>query len=662
MRSILLSWLRASWPAWAAGLICALLSLLPGWRTLDAQLFDGYTRLTAPRHSNLPITIVSIDEASMAAIGRQWPWPRRLHAQLLDNLQRAGVAVVAFDVLFAEPASDPADDLALEQSIRRSGSVVLAADIEYRETGNSRQWLRVDPLPRYLAAGAKAGLAAVELDRDGVLRRFPGSSQALWRQTALQLDRRIAGVVARPAAQPQQRIRYLGTAGTFDTIPYYQMLQPERYLPADWQNLLRDNIVLVGRSLKSTTQAGAAQADLFLTPFVAEGGQLMSGVEVHATLLANMIEGNTLRELPQSCSFGLLALSTLLAGMLLAGWRPVRSALLAAGLSAAVALLCGALFVNGWWLPAASALLAPPLAYIALGGRAFLLEQAQRRQIRREFEHYVAPEVVASLLAQPGQLKLGGQRSELTILFTDLAGFTSLAERLDSVEVAALLNRHLSDMTEIIIQHHGTVDKFIGDAVMAFWGAPLADERQTGHAFAAALAMQQAVAAMNEELRAEGKPPLTLRIGLHRGECVVGNMGGAKHFAYTAIGDSVNLASRLEGVNKYYGTTLLLSGEAVAALPEDAPLRPVDTIRVVGRQQQVAIYTPCFDREQRQATAAALAAYRAGDGAAAMQAWQALAATRPDDPLPTVFLARLQQWQHCGLPAGWDGVTTLESK
>lgn len=651
--------LRIGWPAWLAGLLCALLSQTPWWQSVETQGFDALTRLSAPRSTNLPITIISIDEQSMAAIGRQWPWPRQLHARLLQQLQQAQVAVVGFDILFAEAAADPAGDLAFEQAIRSAGPVILAADIEYRETAASRQWLRVDPLPRYLQAGASAGLAAVELDRDGVLRRFPGSAAAFWRQVLQRFDLLLPGVVASQSLLPQQRIRYLGGAGTFSSIPYYQMLDPDKYLPRDWRTLLRDNIVLIGRNLKSTTHAGAAQSDLFLTPFVAEGGQLMSGVEVHANLIANMVEGRQLRPLPTIWPLALIALATLASAWLLGNWHPLRSLLLAGGLILLLAALCTSLFYRDLWLPGVAAMLTALLSYIGLGGRAFLLEQAQRRRIRREFEHYVAPAVVATLLAHPEQLRLGGQRCELTILFTDLAGFTALAEQMDSEAVARVLNQHLSDMSDIVIRHHGTIDKFIGDSVMAFWGAPIADAQQSQHALAAALQMQQSVAELRRQLAGEGGPQLTMRIGLHRGECVVGNMGGANHFAYTAVGDSVNLASRLEGANKAYGTGILLSASVVASLGPGAAVRPVDCIRVAGRQQPVDIYTPCNDVSQQASTVVALAAYRSGDLSAAHSAWQALAQDYPDDPLPAVFLARLQQWQGGGVPTDWDGVTRL---
>ncbi|GAB3263500.1 CHASE2 domain-containing protein [Chitinimonas naiadis] len=646
-----------------AVLASGLLSLTPWWQGIELGGFDALTRLTAPGPSSLPITVIVIDEESMAQIGRQWPWPRSLHARLLDQLHAAGVAVVGFDVLFAEPAADPQDDLAFEQSIRRGGPLVLAANVEYRESAAARLWTRIDPLPRFVAAGALPGLAAVELDRDGVLRRFPRADEALWRQVVRQLERQQPGVVAQQAALPGQRIRYLAADQPFTRIPYYRMLEPDRYLAPGWRAQLRDNIVLVGRSVKAATEVSAAQSDLFLTPFFASHGEMMPGVEIHANLIANMVEGRALQAAPPGWRLGLLLGLAVLLGLLLQHWRPVYSALLAAGLVGAVAVLGAWLFRAGWWLPTGSAMLAPLLAYLGQGGRAYVQEQARRREIRRAFEHYVSPTVVEQIVAHPEQLRLGGERCELTILFTDLAGFTRIAETMPSEAVAELLNRHLSDMTEIVIRHGGTVDKFIGDSVMAFWGAPLADPQQAEHALAAALDMQAATQRLHDDVLLMGGPDIQIRIGLHRGECVVGNMGGERRFSYTAVGDSVNLASRLEGVNKVYGTTVLLSGAVMATLADAAQrLRQIDLVRVVGKAQVIAIYTPCQDPHLRALTQIAFEAYCRGDLGAALAAWTSLQSQYLADTVADVFLQRLQRWEGEGLPLDWDGVTTLESK
>jgi adenylate cyclase len=388
----------------------------------------------------------------------------------------------------------------------------------------------------------------------------------------------------------------------------------------------------------------------------------MSGAEVHANLIANMITGATLRELPRSGPLALVIGVSVLAAALMSHWHPARSALVAIGLSTAVAGGCWYLFRQGVWLPATAGVAAPFLAYLAQGGRAFFEEQARRKAIRTAFARYVPPAVVDEISAHPERLQLNGERRELTVMFTDLAGFTTISESLSAEEVANLLNRHFSDMTEIVMRHAGTVDKFIGDAVMAFWGAPIADPKQSLHALDAALEMQRKMAEVRADVLAAGGPRLSMRIGLHRGECIVGNMGGAHRFEYTAVGDTVNLASRLEGVNKIYGTGILLSENVRLAIEGDRSVRPVDCVTVKGRREPVMLYTPCDDDALREATQAALAAYRDGDWDRSREIWERMAQSHPDDPLAALFVARLGEWRDREPPPAWNGITLIDSK
>jgi adenylate cyclase len=217
-------------------------------------------------------------------------------------------------------------------------------------------------------------------------------------------------------------------------------------------------------------------------------------------------------------------------------------------------------------------------------------------------------------------------------------------------------------MTEIVLRHGGTLDKFIGDAVMAFWGAPIADPDQSRHAVSAANEMQDRTAVTRAEVLAAGGPELSMRIGLHRGECIVGNLGGSGRFAYTAVGDSVNLASRLEGINATYGTGILLSGSLADSLAGTMLLRPVDVVRAKGKTQPVALFTPCEDAALLAKVGPALDAYRRGHWSEAVDRWERIAVEHPHDAIAQVLLARLRHWAERGWPDPWDGVFTLASK
>lgn len=649
-----------------AGIIAAVISLLISftslWQNIELKLFDQLIVATAPNSVNLPITIVGIDEPSFAKIKQQWPWPRSLHGRLLDNLREAGVAVVGFDVVFSESTS-PAEDGAFAKAIQRHGNVVLAADMVYDETGNVRQWLRVEPLGLFGEAGAVTGFASVQIDPDGVQRQAPANQDAFWIRVLSLLDKRSPGIVAQLNATSGTRIRYLGGSHTFTYIPYYQLLEPDKYLSPNWKDYLKDNIVIVGRDLKTTTEVRSAQSDMFQTPFFWKNHQLMPGSEIQANLVANMVNGEALQVVHREWSLLLWFITATLSIALMRRWKPLHSGMVALILIGSIGAVDYILFI--WplvWLPAAGAILTVLLIYLAQGGMAYFFEQRQRRQIKHAFSKYVAPAIVEEVLAQPEKLKLGGGRRELTLLFTDLAGFTSISEAMEAEQVAAILNRHLSEMTEIVLRHHGTVDKFIGDAVMAFWGAPVLDPDQCLHAINAAIEMQEKIAAMRQEIMAAGGQELYMRIGIHRGECIVGNMGGDNRFDYTAIGDAVNLASRLEGVNKFYGTGILASEPVVKAVAGQISFRQVDIVRVKGKQLGIGIFTPCENVRLTQLTESAFAAYRDGKWELATEHWNAVLENFANDTVAQVFQNRLLRFRKSGWPETWDGISTLETK
>jgi adenylate cyclase len=271
-----------------------------------------------------------------------------------------------------------------------------------------------------------------------------------------------------------------------------------------------------------------------------------------------------------------------------------------------------------WWPPLLPASAAGAIyGAAALAGYAFVRRRA--RQTRAMFAQYVPPSVVSRLIAQPELMRLGGEAREVTLMFTDLANFTTLSERLSAEQTVELLTAYFNAMTPIVHATGGTVDKFIGDAVMAFWGAPLADAQHAEHALQAAVAMQEAMQPLVADLRARGLPAVHMRIGLHTGRAVVGNVGSEQRFSYTAIGDAVNLAARLEGANKAFDTRILLSDATAAQLPATVALRALDDVVVKGRTEPVRVFTPCQDADLRNASLAALEAFHARDwdGAAA---------------------------------------------
>ena len=642
--------------AGVALVLCAL-SFTRIWQILEGKGFDVLSAIEAPSASSLPITIIGIDEASFNEVGLQWPWPRSFHAKLVDQLTKGGALVVAFDVLMPE-ASKPDDDAALAQAISRAGNVVFAADLVYQESAHSRQWLRVEPLALFTEAGAANGFATVNPGADGVVRELPLGADAFWRAIVKRANDRQPGLLKLAEPTPGAMIRYVGPDHTFPYVSYYQALEADTMLPPD---AFRDQIVLVGRDLKANTDARMAQGDLFPTPFTMRTGWLTPGVEIHANILETALRGTATAPAPRAWSIALILFVTALSAWMMRRWRPLLSGLAALCVVSAIAALDWALFTRmNTWLPVFAAMSSAAAVYLAVGGVAWVTERRRRTEMRRAFSLYVSPEVVDHVMANPQRLALGGERREVTMLFTDLAGFTTLTEELGAEQVTRVLNVHFSRATAIIKRHNGTVNRFIGDAIMAMWGAPLDDGKQAINACLAACEMQADMEELRAQFKAEGLPQIRMRVGIHSCTAVIGNLGSSDRFDYTAIGDGVNLAARLEGVNKLYHTGILISGETASRLEGAVAVRLVDRVIVKGKSEPVDICTPCSDPVVVDLSARAIAAYRARRWEESELLWRELLRGLPDDTIATLYLERIQRLRVTALEEDWEGAVELE--
>ena len=631
-----------------AWVVLGVLALTPWWERIEENNFDWLTILTSPGTEDSPITIVGIDEPSFAEFQRQWPWPRSMHAALIDRLKEEGAKVIALDVLFLEPSS-PQADAALAEAIRRAGNVVLAAEWEQRSDGYVDQQREILPLRSLLDAGAVTGVAKVPLS-GACIRRFPAFENAFGRAV---LD--TAGMRVDTTQLPQRpMIRYAGPVKSFAYASYYQALNPKEFLP---RGFFKDRIVLVGMYLDNASQLGI---DMYCTPYAWQNSRLMPGVEINANVIDAAMHKRVVAELGPEVKLALLALLALTSFAAFRRWSPVRAGLLLVLLAGATASASWALFAfaNLWW-PVFAPLAGIFLTWLGSGASAFLEERRKRAEVRRAFGHYVSPAVIEQMLAQPERLRLGGERREVTLLFSDLAGFTSISEKLEPEEVAEIMNFYLTEMAAIVIGENGTLDKFIGDAVMAFWNAPLDDPDHALHACQAALKMQQAMQSVNEALRSKGMAALSMRIGLHTGMAVVGNMGSTDRFDYTAIGDSVNLAARLEGANKVYGTGILLSGSTAQALRGRLPLRHLDKVRLKGKSEAVEVLTPGVAPEGNDE---AIAAWRAGNWDESERLWKEVLKAWSADAIAHLYLARIGAARQLPPEPGWDGAFTLDAK
>lgn len=636
-----------------SGFLCVSLS----WQRFELWAFDRWTVWSAPGKSSLPITIVGIDEASFARLNKRWPWSRDWHAKVIQTLIDDGAAVVAYDVLFAEAATD-LEDASLERTIAMApGSIVLSADHAYQETNLLRQWVRVDPLQRFLKAGARAGLTTAEMDADTLIRRFPDGQDAFWREVIAAIKHKLPEANLQPNIPKEAMIRHLGPSHTFPYISFEQILNKDPAIPKGY---FKDQIVLVGRDVRASPETGSAQADLFSTPFIGSSKLLVPGVEIHATLIENALTGIAIQKstLPNRLA---ISLSIVLLGAIgLRAWRPALTAMYFTALAlSSFALSYWSFTSAAAWMPISGGVAALISMYVGMLAWSFILEQRRSKQIRETFSKYVAPEIVDQMIARPELLRLGGERREVTLLFCDLAGFTSMSEKLEPEEVARVINEYLTLMAKVIMKHGGTVDKYIGDAVMAFWGAPLEDDHHAAHALKAAKEMQEAMIELQALVHSLGIESVNLRIGLHTGIAVIGNMGSEARFNYTALGDTVNLASRLEGVNKFYGTEILLSEQTALSARATSQLRLVDWVRVKGKQEVVKLYTPCSDQRLNLLSSEAFTSYMHADWTKALHQYEYINLNFANDQITDRFIKRINLLQH-STPITWDGAISID--
>ena len=541
-----------------------------------AQLFE-YRGARAPV---APIVIVTVDESSFAELNTQWPFPRAMHGQLLDRISAGGPLAIGLDLIFDVPSSrGPRDDEALGAAVARAGNVVLGAapavDVQAFYT-------RMDlnpPIP-VIRAGA-ASVAAVNMfrDADGHVRRAPMSVQA-GEQTIPAFDAALhrvaakAGLPATPLPEvPSFLINFRGGPRTFPWVPYYQVLRDEV-----GPETFAGKIVLVGATAELFH-------DLFPTAFARSGE--MPGVEIHANAIETLVRGDPIREIPQWVSTALAVLAALVGSALVVRLRALRALGAAVGLWAVLTLAAFAGFALGdVWLRGMAGTLALVLGYGSTVVENFVREQREKRRLSRFF----SPDVLRAVVRAPEEASLGSSRRVVTVLFSDLRGFTSISEKLEPEQVAEMLREYLTEMTEIVFKHGGTVDKYIGDCVMALYNVPFEDPEHAVKAVRTGLEFQERTLAAAERWEAKYGVKLRNGVGINTGEAVVGTLGSLQRLEYTAIGDTVNLAARLESITKDYGASIIISESTYEQVKRLFPTRELGEVTVKGKTVPVKIY------------------------------------------------------------------------
>jgi adenylate cyclase len=613
---------------------------------LRFQNFDIYQRLVPRTYTPLPVRVVDIDEASLAQYG-QWPWPRTIIAELVNKLSRNGAIVIGFDIVFAEkdrlsPDIVAEDNPSLPENIREalkalpSNEAILASQIANSsvvlgqtsvrlvdDTGTNEANARDTPhaiigpdpapflqkfpalvqnLPELEAAATGHGVFSLSPDADGIYRRVP-LTMIVGEKIKLALSAEVLRIATGGGAfgirTNEAGISGIVVGGQLISTnpnaivwPYFSESRQERYISAGDvlngsadQSQIANHMVLVGTS-------AVGLEDYRATPL----GVTMPGVEIHAQVIESIISQNLLWR--PNYALGMELVFVLIVGLLIIYIVPKVGAVRAlalAGVSQA-GFLGGSFYAfhqHQMLIDATFPIASTALLFIALATANYMREERQRQQIRSAFGQYISPDLVEELIADPDRMVLGGETKELTLLFSDVRGFTGLSEEyIDNPQgLTQLMNEFLTELSAPILEHKGTIDKYMGDAVMAFWNAPLDMEKHALVACNAALAMLDRLAALNERrkesLATEGKiaTPINVGIGINTGLCVVGNMGSALRFDYTALGDTVNIASRLEGQSKPFGTPIVIGEKTAAAIADEMAVIEIDLIMVKGKKK-----------------------------------------------------------------------------
>jgi adenylate cyclase len=699
----------------AVGLIGGALAAalwLPGTLELfEAKTFDLWARaFKRTGAATNQIALILLDQESLEW-GRdqnalRWPWPRVLSGMVADFCRRSGAKALVLDVGYTEPSWYPVpDDEDFGKAIAENGKVVAAV---FSGEGKGSRWpagvpeppLAIDGLdawvrvcrPRRIdfpvAAFPVAEVAAAarvlastnqEPDTDGVYRRarlfstFDGRVTPSEALAAFVADDPSSHTLAvRPGAfvidgreipidsDGKAIIRYRGPSRTHATYSMAAVLQSELRIqeggtptidPAE----LRDKYVFLGYSAGGTF-------DQKSTPMPGT----YYGVEINATMLDNLLSGDFMRDLPLWAGIVMLVILCVAAGIAISsvskvGWSvPIYVLFLLAGPALGVAG-----YAAGYWVQVVALLVGLLLTLVGGSLANYATEGKQKRFIKGAFQQYLSPTVIEQIIAHPERLKLAGEKRELSIYFSDLEDFTSLSETMDAVPLAELMNDYLSPMTDIIQEEGGTLDKYIGDAIVAFWNAPLEVSDHAVRAARAALRCQEKLAELRPAFRERCRRDLRVRIGLNLGTVNVGNMGSHTRFAYTMIGDAVNLASRLEGANKTFRTYTMMSGALHDRLGGAYPARELSTVTVKGREKKpLVIYEP-MTAEQYEARHTVfetfdrgLRLFYEGRFTEAIGVFEGIAA---DDPPAAAYIAKCRELEkaHAG---SWTGVWNMTEK
>lgn len=654
----------------AAWGLAILLASVPPFRTavdvIDISLYDSFYRHRSdewPREA--PVVIIAVDQYSIDRMASQenafrWPWPREYWGAVLEYLQASGAKAVAVDLLFEEPSgyqNETGDDTNFAKKLDELRIPVIHA-VQAKLAGNPRFAPPVTRPPMF---------GAVDVIDSSVIRHYAAMVNGK-PSLAAQAVHAAGGSVPQWANSPfllhfyNPEIRAIRSA-PYAYIPAYDVvraaLAPDQNPGEANRANFRDKIVLIGATATATF-------DLKSAPMMA----IFPSVQAHATAIDNLLNSQRVEVMTHAARMAVAFIAALLTTI--AAILP-RRVLFKVTLSLAALFVAFALGYERFtfhrqivWLPLTAPLLAGVFGIIGGLSWTYFIEDRQRRAILKILSQYVSPEV-ARQLSRRGELSLGGERREMTVMFTDIEGFTTITETMSAVELEPFMNGYLGEVTGALHHENATIDKYIGDAVMAFWNAPL---DQPDHAERACLGALRIVRIERERQVRSGQKGIHTRVGINTGEMVVGNMGSPLKANYTVLGDAVNLANRLEGSNKIYGSQILISETTARCVRGRFLVRRLDRLRVKGRSQPLEVYELLEELQNSdeglkrlaERYEAALEEYRKQQWESAERVLVELAGEFPEDGPTLMLLERVREFRAHPPAPGWDGVHDVNAE
>ncbi len=644
--------------------VLASLGLMIG--IFDTASSAASDRFFLPREASKEVLLVVIDDESLNRIGR-WPWDRSLHAKLIKTLSDAGAGAIAFDVNFPE-ASTASEDAALADAIGRAENVILPVELSFipgRDGQSFNEKRVVASIQEIQNQAAVSGFSNTPLDADSIVRRVPLSAEG--------------GDGSRVYGFAYEVARFADKAPTIQSIPLDRNGRMIINFPNTPGNAFKtvsaadviDGKVDMGIIKNKIVFIGSTARDLHDEQSVpTSAGNPMSGVEIHASIYDTLSQRAYLREVGRLMHVLLFLLVGIALGLLVPRTRARTSLLITIGIYVVWLITAFILFDMGWVLDIIWVGILLVFCYLGLLLERWISTEKERKKTRDVFSRYVSANVVESIMENIEDLKLGGARRNMTVLFSDLRGFTSLSEGMRPEELVQILNRYLHEMTDIVFDEGGVLDKYIGDAVMAFWNAPFDQPDHAMRTVRAAIKMKDKLREMNEKKVFGEHIELHVGIGMNTGEMVVGNIGGERRYDFTVIGDSVNMASRTEGLCKPYGVEIIVTEYTKAELDHSFTFRKLDRVAVKGKKEPIRIYevlgfaSNVSDAEKQFALTyeEALEAYFKRQFENARKICRELLKEKPTDTATKQLLERAETCIETPPSNDWNGVWILTSK